>query len=272
MKPMALYLSYNGQHLVKYVLAHNLEAEKRRILFDEFQKFDFIITQPLGSKFNEISTENLVQCYPQKVVKIHNLFFQGLQPDLFSLPFPVLGHSRIMIWAFLNGKTVEECMRMFSWLWYERIGFFYAWEISMKELVERERNVDVPFVSELEILIRERMAFFTYNHPAAFVILEYLKKINRYIGIDQSFLPSECYKDYLLAETIWPIYPEIGDFHKLSYRGGMMFGRGGTEWIGLNRMIQYSFNVFEKYRYIIDINVKNADEMLYYWQRRSIDG
>ena len=267
-RPLAKMLNYQKRHIVHYVFVHTLNSEQIIGLSAEMDNFDIIITQLLSEKYGDLATGMLEEKYPDKIVKIHNLFFEGLQPDNVALPIPgpTVGHSRIILWSFFHGKTIDECSQMFSRRWYEKIGFFNAWEYSMNNLLQREKNIDVPFANELEMILRERLSFFTYNHPTKFILLQYAQKISDFIGIRQQFLSDDCYVDYLLSETIWPVYEELAIYHQLSYKGSYVWGRGGEQWMSLEEMIRLSYTTFSKNFDKIKGKV-DIENTLYFWKR-----
>ena len=274
----ALLNSY-GVDICQCLLVHLMNSEQIKAVFPQLASFDIIITQPLGDKYNELATSHMKEIYSDKIVLIHNLYFDGLHPDYYSvqkigIPYAETdfgGLSRIMLYSWFYGKTKDDCRQMFSLRWFSKLDYFFAWEKSFNELKRRESYVDVSFCQEVEEYTRERPSFFIFNHPTNYILLEYTKKICRYIGLKRLFLPSDCYADLLLRWEIWSVDPIIAEYHQLPYLSERHFNFGGGRFLSLEQMIDHEYALFEKNKDVLSNNLSDqkVGAILNCWKAQS---
>ena len=261
------------------VLMHLTNSEQIRAIFPQLVHFDIIITQPLGEKYNELSTVNLKKIYSDKVVIIHNLYFDGLHPDYLPVQKAGLkydetnfgGLSRMMLYAWFAGKSKDYCKQLFSLRWFEKVGFLSAWKESISELKRREGYIDVPFVKEVEEYSRERLTFFHNNNPTIFTLLQYTKKICNYIALEKKILPVEYYPDLMMRWEIWSVDPIVSNYHQLPYSGERFYNYNGGRFLTLEEMIDHEYALFEDNKDVISntLNERNIDAILYHWNERN---
>jgi hypothetical protein len=97
------------------------------------------------------------------------------------------------------------------------------WESSSNELRERDKQVDIKFGEDFLSMTKCEPTLFTINHPVGIVFDKLVKKITHSIGISSSNYPSSFFYNYLASNSWWPLYPEILDYHNLSYANSMLF-------------------------------------------------
>jgi hypothetical protein len=166
-----------------------------------------------------------------KKLSFTQLYFGGLHPDITY--FGQLGkrilsplgdyHSKICLLSFMKGYSEEECIKLYNYKIYERLNFFSIWESSEDELCLRDQKVDIKFASDFFQMVKNEPTLFTINHPIGIVFDKLVKKITESIGINYPNFPSAFCYNYLANNSWWPVYPEIIDYHKISYSSQMYF-------------------------------------------------
>jgi len=243
--PTARSLAVNEQGSKRFV---EIDAELQPLLdVAETQVFTF----PIKGDHGGYSTEALRR-RGARVKTITNLFFNGLHPDITyvgamnsRLQSP-LGdyHSRIVLDAFLEGRSQADCVAMFNQLEYERRGYFDAYARSANELLERDAGVDVPFAQEFLRMVPQLPTLMTFNHPTSVVFQAYGARLAAELGMTLPRFPAAFLKNPLANSVIWPVYRELGKAHGLSYTTPMAFrqpdSRGGS-FLKLEEFIKRSY-------------------------------
>ncbi|GAA0745900.1 hypothetical protein LRH25_11355 [Ideonella azotifigens] len=213
-----------------------------------------VFTFPVKGEHGGYSTDELRQ-RTAKVKTITNLFFDGLHPDVTyvgqmsaRLQSP-LGdyHSKIILDAFCEGRSEAECRAMFNAAEYERRGYFQAYDRSAKELLARDKDVDVPFAKEFLGLVRQFPTLMTFNHPTSVVFQAYGVRLAKELGLTLPQFPAPYVKNPLAGSVLWPVYKELAQAHGLKYGTPMVFrqadSRGGC-FFGLPDLIKRSYALY----------------------------
>jgi hypothetical protein len=227
---------------------HLIAPAEREIAITQFvtkakKEYDLIICIPLTDDFLELSTARIHDTFGGiPLITISNIYFSGLHPDLTyvgGLAQRILGplgdyHSRLALFGFLRGWTPVETAALFCGSVYRDIGYYDEYAVSMAEMKERDKAVDVPVSKDLEHLLRKAMCLFSVNHPSSTLLAPYCNEIVRYLedrGLGRHsglpIDPSLC-ADSLANNAIFPIYPEIATYHGVAQLGSYVFKALGT--------------------------------------------
>ncbi|GJD62814.1 hypothetical protein MPEAHAMD_2973 [Methylobacterium frigidaeris] len=234
-------------------------------LVSNIDKYDVVLTVPLSDQYEEISSEKIGNYVKStKLVRIANMYFSGLHPDLTyigGLSKRVDGplgdyHSKLALLAYLRGYNVAEAFRLYTEKVYKIIGYFDVAEKSIEELKLREQNIDVQFSDILQENYREHPTFFSVNHPTSFMFDLYCQRISAWLEHNLDIKQSGFHKgalfsmNYLAGSAIFPVYPEISMHLNLKYPGSYNFkpgtvGDDPVSTYNLYQMISREFDAFD---------------------------
>jgi hypothetical protein len=214
-----------------------------------------IITYNLSDAFGPLATERMRAEFPS-LLTTTNVFFDGLHPDITHIGgfqervLSPLGnyHSRIVLFGFMTGRSAQECFRLFQSKIYEQAGYFSAYERSAAELVRRDEQGDIRFAEAFLDMVREVPVMLTINHPTISVFCRFSEIICRQLNIPYDAFPPEYFSNPLLQLAQWPIYAEIAEAAKLSYRTPMLFKpneAAGSNYMGLREFVSASYKLYE---------------------------
>jgi len=246
---------------------HLIDSAQREVAIKDFVEnarslYDFILAIPLSDDYVDLSTGNIVQTFdPVPVVRISNIYFSGFHPDqtyIGGLSQRVSGplgdaHSRLAIYGFMNGLTVDQTAAFFSIDSYSRLGYLDEFAKSLRTLVERDSQVDVPVSRFLKQRLRSALCFYSFNHPTPTVFSTYATDVMRHLtslglarasGLPDD--PSLC-SESLAGSVIFPVYPEIATHHGAPHIGSYAFKPDGA-WVNpmtLRRFLKLEFEAFE---------------------------
>ena len=172
-------------HLLK-----DKQFEEYRPAFDEA---DLIVSQLVFDAYpcEFVRTNFLIKHYGSKVISIVNLYFSGYTPDWFCPRIPGVGvlkgpmgdyHNRTILEAWCSGEAAEiACSKLTDKKHNQK--YVLQIERSFNELLDREKDVDVPITDAILSRYRKERLFFTFNHPSMVLIREYAERILGQAGI-----------------------------------------------------------------------------------------
>ncbi|MFN3972213.1 MAG: WcbI family polysaccharide biosynthesis putative acetyltransferase [Gemmobacter sp.] len=199
---------------------------------------DVVLTVPLSDDFGPLSAPRIAQTFAGRtVLRILNLFFSGLHPDLTYLGGMggrITGpmgdyHSRVVAMAVTCGLSPAATLDLLTADTYRALDYAAEFDRSLGELRNREAEVDIPFADRLVTLIRRERGFLTVNHPTAALFGAYAHAIAHRLealGMAQTTgLPPDpaCLPNPLATNVVFPIYPEIAAAHGLPYADPYLF-------------------------------------------------
>jgi hypothetical protein len=190
-----------------------------------------VLSQPMSDDFGDISSSTLQKIYGDSFFSFTNIYFHGLHPDLTyygsfrrRIQSP-LGdyHSKLTVMSFVKQKTVEQCLAMFRSNIYEKMGYLDLFKSSSDELIKRDESNGIKFANSFLSMTKHNLTLLSVNHPTSSVIAALATLISsRMSGTDEILLP-EFFSNGLCGSTIWPIYPEVAEYLRLSYSTPFLF-------------------------------------------------
>lgn len=254
---LSAFESVNGLPIHLMNTAHFTQPKKT---FDDVLAADprtTIISIPLGPEWGDLATSALRKNYPN-VLTINNLYFSGLHPDITYLAelngrvASPLGeyHSKLVLYAYLSGLSLAQCLGLFSKATFERAGYFDTFGKSSNELIAREHDVDIKFGDHFLSRVREMPMLFTFNHPTAFCIFHWVKHIASYFSISY---PNDWFgfeENQLSSNVWWPVYPAIAAYHRCHFSGSLLFRcerRMGGRFLDLPEFVKVSYSIYSKH-------------------------
>lgn len=119
-------------------------------------------------------------------------------------------HSKIAFWAWQNGLTQEEAVKLYCSDVYEFLGYFdhaKSAEHYLKDLGER-MSLDLQHAFDRWRSMGEFMH--SLNHPKLFVLADLARLILEREGLSYTRGVENYLYDEFSAHPCWPVYPEIG--------------------------------------------------------------
>ena len=207
---------------------------------------DLVITAPLSGSYGALATDKLERSLERgHLVIVPNIYFSGLHPDLTylgglgqRLQGPIGDyHSKIAVAGFLSGMSVKKTCAMYNDRTYSKLEYYTEFQSSLSELRRREESVDFKVSDIIEENILQKPCFMTVNHPTSYLFSRFVDGLVQYmvsVGLVGDVYPpiDYHYRPNPLADAaIFPVFPEIADFHQLKYEGNYLFKapRGNLE-------------------------------------------
>jgi hypothetical protein len=185
----------------------------------------------LSDQFGPIATPALRSHLGDRLVTFTNIHFNGLHPDITyigTLGRRVTGffgdyHSKIVLFSYVTGRSVSDCLQLFNSTTYGKLSFFDAFGTAKAELAHRDESCDVKFASTFfEMIVREP-CLYTVNHPTGPVFLEIARQLAAHTGLNYIPVGNVNFQNHLSNNYIWPVYDEIAEYHDLAYRASPYF-------------------------------------------------
>jgi len=223
---------------------------------------DLILTFNLSDRYYGLARPLIRETFSgAEVLSISNLFFTGYHPDIIVLG--TIGkrmdgamaqyHSRLALYGFTRGMSVEETAALFNAETYATMGYFSSWGASLRRLAVADKEVDLPFGPRFVELLKERPCMYVVNHPSPTVFREWARFLmgrleERSLGRMREWMPDESLIPHYFTDTeAWPVYPEIARHHALNFPGSYVFKKARFDqasFLSLTQFIQAEFDVF----------------------------
>ncbi len=192
-----------------------------------------------------------------RLLKTPEINFPAFHPDLRYASINPTGtftkfhyNSQIVAWAFNHRLGIEHVRRLFNEKTFAMLGYFDEWERSV-EIIRKsfaEHEISANDFSRLFDKVKRTGVFMhSVNHPHPIVITELAKifagEICSALGLNYAnrIHRSITVPDFL-AETIWPVYPEIAE--ALGIEGDYCWRIERREIYSLDSYIKYAFGSY----------------------------
>ena len=191
-----------------------------------------VYTQPLSDRFGELGTDSLRQRLgAASVVTFTNIHFTGMHPDITYLgqmgarlqSFFGDYHSKLVLFCHVSGRSVADCIRMFTGTTYHKLGYLEAFRLSSEELIGREKDIDVQFAEQFLAMARQTPTLYTVNHPTGPVFLALAEAMATYRGLAFVRFDPAMFQNHLAVNYIWPVYDAIAEHNRLAFRSAQYF-------------------------------------------------
>jgi hypothetical protein len=248
---------------VHMVVGPTAEQQIDQFIEEANRDYDLIVTVPLSNSFFGLSSDRIVESFPGKpVLKISNIYFHGLHPDITYIGargariVSPIGeyHSKLVLWGYCNRKSVEEVESLFCHDSFSKLGYFDVWETSLAEAKQRDLLADVRITDIWAPILKSLVSFYSVNHPTPALLAPYSGAIaetlaKRQLVARSSLRASPFLMDVsLFQNAVFPVYPEIAQFHGVPSFGGYAFKpvAGRVNPLPLHDFIRKSFDAYEE--------------------------
>jgi hypothetical protein len=189
-RPIARLLKdvYKNVDISTVAIVHLLKEHEKDEYMRFFRESDFILTQNIADNYpcSFIRTSYITECFGSKVLKFHNLYYRGYNPELTYIRLKGKGtlkgplgdyHHKILLDSWRENLKIDEAIfRVKSYDHWES-KFSMVHQQSLSELISREKNLDITIVQEIEEWLSDERLFFTFNHPSLKLIYMQTLKI-----------------------------------------------------------------------------------------------
>lgn len=199
--------------------------------------------------------------------------FSAFQPDICYAVQRSTGtltqhhyNSAIAVWAYRQGVLPEDAQRLFTTPVFRDLGYYALWEPNVAALRDAFAHSDLADDFDTFFLHIQRTGNFMYsvNHPRITVLTRLAKIIALRLGCTPAILAQAIEADDFLAQSSWPMYPEVA--RQLSLPGG------GYQWKinahtrleGLRDYLDFAYAAYQSQGIAPqDLAMYNRDDALY---------
>lgn len=215
---------------------------------------DIVLYYPISENWKiDFVRSSYITANAKVAYALTNVYFAGLHPDITlvgrggaRLQSP-LGdyHSRTAIFCYLNGKSVEETVKLIGrGEFAETLGYFDIWQSSLSELERRSGLADISFYDEFVEILYERLPLYVINHPVNHVHFAAANKILNFLNLPSNKLPSDCVPQFHLSNVIYPVFSYISDQFKLPYGVDVFKPPRTDSFLSLTDFVRSSFETY----------------------------
>jgi len=229
-RPVADYLRLLGRdvEIVDIIITHLAKESDAARLESAAANSDFIFAQLVQPNYpiELVRSSTLKERYGDRVLLWPNIFFKGQTPDLCYITAAsgarVVGplgdyHSRPLMDAFLAGQSVENAERGLLQGDFDTSGLTDLVDSSLDELRRREQLCEVGVTDLIAEFWRERRCFFTFNHPAAELMLAVAGRLLSRADKPPKLVLQGSHVGEPLSPFVPPTWPAIADALQLKF-------------------------------------------------------
>ncbi len=206
--------------------------------------------------------KNNFPTHHDKVRLIPKINFAGFHPDVDYVDDTKGEHIRgplgdyqssLAFFGWKNSLSKSQTIRLFCEATYDELGYFEYWNAARKMLVSDGELAGFPLDRLFESWAKRGAWMYSMNHPKLHALADIARIALEREGI--SALPGveEFVDDEMSAESVWPVYPEIGA--RLGLPGHYFFKRSTpfefrdmpVPMMTLEQFIDESFEAYSKY-------------------------
>lgn len=183
---------------------HLLDIGDEEHLNKTFEDTQLLITQPIqnGYKGLSLGTQELKERLDVDVIVVPNCYFAGYTPNFIylkgdkgtitSAQYPEIVidyHDALVMYGYGKGFSIESLFKKFQFGSNKDVymHLYRHAEKSLKELELREMSCDICISDFIKEQFRDRLLFYTYNHPEKKVIEVLLNRLSHYMSYDINF-------------------------------------------------------------------------------------
>lgn len=220
-RPLAMYFEILFGVQVRFVaLVHLLKESDRDACNLAFSDCDYLFTQQVSPTYpvDFIRTDVLLERFGAKVFQWVNLYFRGYNPELMYLR-PELNqhltgpladyHIGGILAAYQKGWTIAQCVATIQDRDWNESQYAAIPEASLAELEAREAGLQVKSAGYLREHWLQTRLFFTFNHPAKELLLEYCRRLGLAAGLRPLFRISPAFVEETLSRIVVPVNPHV---------------------------------------------------------------
>jgi hypothetical protein len=185
-----------------------------------------------------------------KLIKVPQVAFYAFHPDLCyaknTKDATIISpgyNSKIAVWAFNKNLDIKLTAKLFNPRVYKALGYYDAWyqnEMHLKGLLFFSGYSEDEFHRFFLYLKRHGSFMYSINHPRPNLLVELGKLVASKILNDKSYINREIIIPDGLTDTIWPLYPEIGE--SLGLVGEYVWRFANRDIIGVLNYVKYAFD------------------------------
>jgi hypothetical protein len=207
-----------------------------------------------------------------RVVRIPIIRFSAFHPDLcyatnaatkaYTSPHY---NSKIAVWCDRNELEISNAARLFNKGSYRALGYFAQWHVSeyITGQLFQDAGLSTAEFARFFAAIKRRGAFMhSVNHPSIQTIVELARIVAIRLGADARTVDREIVLADGLAESLWPVYPEIADELALSGSYVWKFEDERVPIVGLEKYLEFAYKGYATQRIrpsdLTPINVDRA--------------
>jgi Polysaccharide biosynthesis enzyme WcbI len=199
------------------------------------------------------SHAHLQTILPEETIVIPTITFAAFHPDIqygFHAGNTVksgLGsdwNSQILLWAYMNKLGEQEARELFCEKVYQSVGYFDHWTLSASLLKLAFETCAFDFGRWMRSVQRCGVFMHGINHPLPIALsnlaIQIVERV--YAGKHSRIEDVHQYVTDYLADSVWPIYPEIAD--ELGVAGGYRW-RVGRRCVQLDEFISLCYEAWD---------------------------
>ena len=193
-----------------------------------------------------------------RVIYCPRIYFEAFHPDLTYVQSggafvqsPLVDYnSKIVLFAYLRGLSVDDTQRLFNADMYEALGYFSLWTASKEVLFTDLRATDFPTDELFAEWVPLGCFMHSINHPKLQVVCTVARTLLERLGLEVQIRHPESYLvDFLgVHGPVWPVYPEIASRYGLA--GHLYFkvaSASPAQFICLKDFISGSFQAYAQH-------------------------
>lgn len=175
-------------------------------------------------------------------------------------------NSAIAAWAYRHAIAAEDALRLYTTAVFRELGYFNLWAPSVAALRQSFAQSDLAQDFATFFLHVQRTGNFMHsvNHPRLHALARLAQIVAVHLGCDASTLAQTVDADDYLAQSSWPMYPEVA--RGLSLPGGSYQWKinAQTRVEGLRAFIDFSYAAYQEQGIAPhDLALLHRDEALY---------
>ena len=156
------------------------------------------------------------------ILKWPQLKFSAFHPDIVLASTPeksvtAMGcvyNSAICLWGWLNGVPRDRIAKLFCAQTFNALGYFDQWNPCVTAMSKSFEECELDFHRFFQPVKRQGVFMHSSIHAKLSPIVHISRQLAEKLGVDSRSLddPLEDYMaDPLIFDSVWPVYPEIGD-------------------------------------------------------------